>query len=278
MTQPGELEHLIRLLDDESEIVRGVVVERLASYGPSLEDELRRQHISLSAHERKIMDDLVSEGARAAFQSRWRRWFQMTDDKAMLESALGLIAEYQLGSRYPFTLSRLLDDLATEYTSTHKRKDARSLARFLFKKKNLGGAPQDDFNNPLNSNLIYVIQQRKGLPISLSCVFILVGKRIGLEIEGCNLPGHFLTTAMAGNKKVLVDCYLGGIFIDDEILARADAGIQLTVEDLLKLECDAPVIIARFLRNLIHAYEKSNDLASMKFMMDLSDLTAGRKE
>ncbi len=52
----------------------------------------------------------------------------------------------------------------------------------------LGGTETMDYGDPQNSNLVHVITRRAGLPISLACVYILVGQRMGLAIEGCNFP------------------------------------------------------------------------------------------
>ena len=57
-----------------------------------------------------------------------------------------------------------------------------------------------------NSLLPNVIESRLGIPISLALVYILVGRRAHLEIEGVGLPGHFV----ARHKEVFFDPFHGG--------------------------------------------------------------------
>src|SRR5687768_2948938 len=50
----------------------------------------------------------------------------------------------------------------------------------------------DDYYDPRNSYLNEVLMRRLGIPISLSAVYLAVGRRLGLPLEGVGMPGHFL--------------------------------------------------------------------------------------
>jgi regulator of sirC expression with transglutaminase-like and TPR domain len=50
------------------------------------------------------------------------------------------------------------------------------------------------------------VQTRLGIPISLALVYILVGRRAGMAIEGVGLPGHFLVR----HGDIIFDPYHGG--------------------------------------------------------------------
>ncbi len=49
-----------------------------------------------------------------------------------------------------------------------------------------------DFYNLNHSLLPEVIDTRQGIPITLSLIYILVARRVGLEFSGVGLPGHFI--------------------------------------------------------------------------------------
>lgn len=49
-----------------------------------------------------------------------------------------------------------------------------------------------NYSDPENSFLDRVLEQRAGLPISLSVLYIELGQRLNLPIVGLALPGHFL--------------------------------------------------------------------------------------
>jgi regulator of sirC expression with transglutaminase-like and TPR domain len=96
---------------------------------------------------------------------------------------------------------------------------------------------------------------------------MLVGKRIGLNIEGCNFPGHFLTVASSQRQKILVDCFNGGAVIDAESLRSVGATISFS--EVLRLQCDARAIMARVLRNLGNAYEQAGEAENAATMYEL---------
>jgi len=274
MTDPKQLPYLLRLLDDESPFVRETVLAELDAFGPSLEDELARLAIPPSADQQRVIRGLLENHNRAWLKEAWPGWFSLHDDKKKLESGLSLLAEFQLGRHYPVRLATLLTQLAQEFNARHGSGGARELSGFLFQTKGLSGN-RSDYYNPMNSNLVYVIEQKHGIPISLACVYILIGHRLGLDIEGCNVPGHFLARAYLSGRKVVVDCFNGGMFLNESDLTRLNNTVPVTMDDITSLECGATTIIARVLRNLVNAYHLASDEANKKLMAELLHMLEG---
>jgi len=271
MPDPRHLPHILKLLDDDSPVVKESVINELLAYGPSLEKELGRQNIKLSKDQQQLINKLLDEHNREWLRQRWPTLREMTDDKEMLETALGWLAEFQYGRAYPAKLTDLLDKLSDEFEETVKKQDALTLAQFLFTRKQLRGT-ETDFYNPLNSNLVYVIEQRRGIPISLASIYILISNRLDFDVEGINLPGHFLARASVGKQNYIVDCFKGGRCLDVNDLITLNNGALLPLSDLLQLECDSTVIVGRTLRNLIHAYEQDQSQANADFMKELLNI------
>ena len=48
------------------------------------------------------------------------------------------------------------------------------------------------YYDPRNSYLNNVLDRHLGIPITLSIIYLEVGWRLGLPLEGVNFPGHFL--------------------------------------------------------------------------------------
>ena len=268
MGNPSQLQHIIRLLDDESPVVRENVVRELSSFGPLLQRELARQKIVLSKDQQRRIANLLEEFNRTWLREQWPTLSDIDDDLEMLESALGLIAEFQLGRAYPAKLTDLLDKLAEEFESTVRKQDALTLAHFLFTKKQLRGADLD-YYNPLHSNLVHVIEQKRGIPLSLAAIYLLVGWRLDFDIAGINLPGHFLARASVGKQNYIVDCFKGGRCLDVNDLITLNNGALLPLSDLLQLECDSVTIIGRTLRNLANAYEQEQNAENAMLMKEL---------
>jgi regulator of sirC expression with transglutaminase-like and TPR domain len=229
-------------------------MEALARFGSELEEEIERREIRLTAQQAVLVRSLLDERYERWFLQEVTRWMHMDDEDERLERFHHLVAQFQYGRLYPAKLRSLLDALADEYDARYTERDPLLLAEFLFQGYALRGVDENDYYNPLNSNLVYVIEQRRGIPISLACIYILVGKRLTLHIEGCNLPGHFLAATRQNRKRVYVDCYHGGALIDPHALRAAFA--TLTRKDISELRCDAFEIAARVVRNLIYAYEQ----------------------
>ena len=258
MPDPGQLPYLLRLLDDDSPDVRGAVLDQFAAFGDSLEDHLR--NVSLPEHpgQRRLIQSLLREGRRRRLSAGWTGLSAVEGDKPRLEAGHDLISRFLRMDPAEGTLAEALDALAGEFRSGLYEKDALALSEFLFQIKVLKGA-RDTYYNPRNSDLLHVIAKREGLPISLSCVYILVAHRLGMNVEGCNLPGHFLALALHGGRKFVIDCFNGGIVLLDSDLARLSSSAPVRTTDLAALQCDAGVILARVLRNIGAAFRRSED-------------------
>ena len=57
-----------------------------------------------------------------------------------------------------------------------------------------------DYYDPRNSMLHQVLGRHTGIPITLSVVYIEIGRRAGLRVEGVGLPGHFVVRASRGRR------------------------------------------------------------------------------
>ena len=83
------------------------------------------------------------------------------------------------------------------------------LRECLFEEEGFSGN-SEDYADPRNSYLNDVLDRRLGIPITLSLVLIEVGRRLGLEMEGIGLPGHFITGARVDGEQVLLDPFNRG--------------------------------------------------------------------
>src|SRR5829696_6863359 len=97
-----------------------------------------------------------------------------------------------------------------------------ALNRYLFEELGFVGN-ESDYYDPRNSMLHQVLARRTGIPITLSVVYIEVGRRAGLRVEGLGLPGHFVVRASEGEGPgVLVDPFNGRLTDEDECQKRLD--------------------------------------------------------
>ncbi len=115
------------------------------------------------------------------------------------------------------------------------------------------GGNVDDYHDPANSFLHRVLDTRRGIPISLSVLWIEIGRRAGIEMVGVGLPGHFVV--YAGGQMVDPFHYGEAIGFDEAagLVAAALGGAPRLDRSWLS-PVDTTGIIQRMLRNLQTVY------------------------
>jgi serine protease Do len=136
----------------------------------------------------------------------------------------------------------------------------KTLNKFLFEQRGFHGS-RGDYYHRSNSYLNEVIDDREGLPITLSVLYMELGKRIGLRIEGVPLPGHFVVKHVpAKGDEQLLDVFEGGVALSREEAAKrvqAITGGPLKDEHLKAATKRA--IVVRMLQNLRNLADRDRD-------------------
>lgn len=274
MPDKNQLPFLVNLIDDDTTEVRTEVLKELSNYGMSLEEDLLEYTDALTDEMLEIIQPALNINRRRWLKENWNLWFDYENDFDKLECALELIAKFQYGiTTEKSGLSMLLSELAEEFTDKYPYGNELDLANFLFRKKGLSG-DKKNYYNPLNSNLLYVIKSKKGLPISLVIVYMLIGNRIGFRIEGCNFPGHFLAKTYIDDELVLIDCFNGGrILYENDIDERVNEDSVDAIKKLIHLRTGSKSIIRRVLNNLVTAYKNKEEEDTSKFFEEILSIT-----
>lgn len=150
-----------------------------------------------------------------------------------------------------------------------------ALNQFLFDDLGFAGNA-DDYYDPRNSYLNDVIERRRGIPISLSILYMEVGRKIGLPLEGISFPGHFLVRLALRRSTLVLDPFSGGAPLSEEDLRKllkrviaesgraglrgaGDVAAELPLDQFLE-PAGHRQILARMLRNLKNIYREKNEL------------------
>lgn len=70
-----------------------------------------------------------------------------------------------------------------------------------------------DYDNPLNADLVAVAERGRGLPISLSILYVALARRVGWRADALALPGHVLVEVHGGGDSALIDPFDHGITV-----------------------------------------------------------------
>jgi regulator of sirC expression with transglutaminase-like and TPR domain len=118
------------------------------------------------------------------------------------------------------------------------------------------------YYDPRNSYLNEVLDRRLGIPITLSLIYIEVGRRAGLPLSGVGFPAHFLV-AYESEPRVFIDPFNCGRLMsmaDCARLLQQTFGNAVRLEQRLLATTSPREILVRLLANLKGAYERAGDL------------------
>jgi len=221
--------------------------------------ELERQaeqirKLAVALHQREVLGELAAACAapRVDLVHAALLVARLDNDEIDVEAYRAEVA--RLGRK----LKASLPDKATE------AQRLAALGRFLFRERGFHGS-RGDYYNRSNSYLSEVIDDREGLPITLSLLYIEVARVVGLEIEGVGLPGHFIVRHVpAKGPAQLIDVFEAG-----QHLSRADAarivkersGRDLEPDDLKAVT--PKELLTRLTSNLMGVARRERDLPGL---------------
>ena len=146
------------------------------------------------------------------------------------------------------------------------------LNTYLFGEESFHGNTADYFD-PRNSYLNEVLERRTGIPITLSLIYIELGRRVGLRLEGVGMPGHFLVRCLDARDELLIDPFNQGAVLtlaDCEARLAELYGNSLRFRPELLRTSGRREIVARMLANLKGSYLRRGDLARALRAVDWS--------
>ncbi len=147
----------------------------------------------------------------------------------------------------------------------------KTINQFLFKELGFKGNTTN-YYDPDNSYLNQVIDNKTGIPITLSVVYLEVAKRINFPMVGIGMPGHFLIRPEFENVGIFVD-----VFNQGEILFKEDCQIKLeeiyqqsiNLEEHFLTPVSNQQILGRMLTNLKYIYLNRQEYPKMLRIIEL---------
>jgi regulator of sirC expression with transglutaminase-like and TPR domain len=196
--------------------------------------------------------------------------------KGRLDRAAFELASIHFPTLEPEPFLDQLNDLASQLGDRLRNfNDGRDFVEkaqsYLFGELGFRGN-ESDFFNPLNSCLNQVLERRTGIPITLSVLYMEIGRRLAMPVFGINLPRHFIVQFDDGNYAAYIDPFYGGRTITPQE-CFALAGAQAPDPALLQ-RVSQKQIVMRMLQNLHDIYLRGRDSARAIQTLDLLILGA----
>lgn len=150
-----------------------------------------------------------------------------------------------------------------------------TLNAYLYEELGFSGNRQH-YDDPRNSFLNEVFDRRTGIPISLAVVYLEIGRRAGLRLEGVNFPGHFLVRApaepMGADDDLIIDPFHSGALlseVDCRHLLRQHVGEEAAFDRGLLSTATRQQIVVRMLVNLKRLYVRMRSFPQARAIADL---------
>lgn len=271
----NELKALVSLLDDDDVEVVQHVEDRIMSLGtyiiPYLEFEWEN---SFNPTVQKRIEELVHTLQFELLKEKLYAW-RISDEQDLLEG-MWLINTYQ----YPdLELSQLTKELEQIYYETwlefksdiHPVDQVKILNSVLFNKLHFG-ANTKNFHSPGNSMLNVVLQTKKGNPISLCVIYMLVAKKLKLPIYGVNLPNLFVMTYQQEEGQFYINAFNRGLVFSRKEIDEYIDNLKLPHNEMYYEPCTNLDIVQRVLRNLANAHEKLGHTEKVEEIKQLSKI------
>ena len=194
------------------------------------------------------------------------RFVELVEGELDLAHAALLVAAEEYPQLVPEPYLRRLDLLAERVRDRLGDEEGpplvlQEIGRVLFMDEGFRG-DVEAYYDPRNSYLNDVLDRRLGIPITLSIVYLEVGWRLGLALEGVNFPGHFLVRYPGEALSLLVDPFQAGeIRFEDqaqELLDRVYGG-SVTLRPEYLRPAGRRDIVARLLANLKGIHQNARD-------------------
>ncbi|ELR72714.1 hypothetical protein C900_01093 [Fulvivirga imtechensis AK7] len=265
--QENEIKALVSLLDDEDAQIIAHVEEKIISLGeeviPFLETEWES---NLNPMVQERIEDLIHILQFDLLKSRLSAWFEQ--EEGDLLEGMWLVATYQ----YPdLELQKLRQDLEQIYydawlefkPEAHPYDQVKLLNSVLFSKLKFG-ANTKNFHSPGNSMINVVLETKKGNPISLCVLYMLVAQKLKMPVFGVNLPNLFILTYKGENEnfpQFYINAFNRGLIFSKEDIDNYIAELRIHPQSSYYQPCDHKEIVLRSLRNLVNSFEKIGDHA-----------------
>ncbi len=256
-----EIQILLSFLADEDAKVVSMATAQLrqvyAHAQPSLKDVLSK----VSASVRKRAEPLIQKFGWEDLETEFRELSARGERHFDLEDGVFLLSRFATPDLDITQCTKVLDDMAFElalrlYSKDDSETIIKKINDYVIKEQGFAGN-KENYYDPDNSFLHRVLERKKGIPISLACLYLLLGRRLHVPLFGVGMPGHFLVKYEAEDVEMYIDPFNKG-----KVMTRVDCMRNLLdagygFQDSFLSRCKPRDILKRMINNLIMIYDRA---------------------
>lgn len=277
--EESEIKALISLLDDDDKQVVSHVEEKILSLGKEVIPYLEKEwETSFNPALQGRIEEIIHVLQYDLLRSRLKDWHK--SEEMDLLTGMWLVATYQ----YPdLELDKLKQELEQIYYDTwlefrpdlYPVDQIKVVNSVLFNKLKFG-ANTKNFHSPGNSMINVVLETRKGNPITLCVIYMMVAQKLKLPVQGVNLPNLFILTYKDDqHNQFYINAFNRGLIFSKQDIENYIHELHLVPQPSFFEPCTSLDIVRRALRNLIMSFEKIGEHAKAEevkvLLVEISD-------
>jgi regulator of sirC expression with transglutaminase-like and TPR domain len=256
----NELKALISLLEDDDTQVLEHVENKILSIGKAIIPLLEASWTSsFNPKLQSRIEDILHALQFGILKEKLQNWYENEQDDLL--KGLWILATYQ----YPdLNFEELQVKIEQLYFETwvafqnvqHPIDQIRRLNSIFFEKLAFK-ANVNNFYSVNNSMINQVLESKKGNPISLATVYMLIAQKLKLPIFGVNLPSLFILTYKSEELTFYINVFNRGVIFSKQDIDNYLKQLKLPKKDIFYSPCDNLAILRRMLHNLMQAFEQA---------------------
>ncbi len=222
----------------------------------------------------KRIEQLIHDIQFEILQKEFKNW-SASQSEDLLKGLL-LVARYQYPDldeeKIHKQLKQITQDvwleLNEDLTAVEK---INALNHILFEIHNFSGSSITTYYSPQNSFFNCLLETKKGNPVMLSCLYLLIAHELKIPVYGVNLPEHFICAFIDEEKNLVnlsnedatrehilfyINPFRKGIIFHHNDIDEFIKQLKLEPSPAFYAPCNNVDIISRVIRNLIFSFEK----------------------
>ena len=269
VSTPERKAALLALLDDPTKAVRAAVLDAYKGLGDTGVQWLReavRGEGPMAEHARRVLHELREDDPKAAFIEFIHSYrYELETGSIMLNRTWYPDLDPTLCCLFLDEVASRCEQLICEPSTDFEK--CRVLNRVIFHEYGFRG-DQDDFYHPDNSFLHRVIERRRGLPITLAIIYLLVAYRCGIALEPVGFPGRFMVGCYTEGEPFFIDVFESGVFRTAEELEAMLEVHRLDSDPAILAPITVGEVLVRCCRNLVNQFTRARDPESARLYAD----------
>ena len=257
-----ELKALVTLLDDSDDEVVELVESKIRSLGHNVIPQLESHWETIfNPVIQKKLEDIIQSMQFNRLQARLIEW-KDSENQDLLQG-MWLVATYLYPdldySKLKNDLEQIFYDVWLEFkTDALPYEQVKILNSVMFDKL-LFKPNSKNFHAVSNSMINRVLETRKGNPLSLCAIYLMIAQKLKMPVYGVNLPNLFILVFKTEKHQFYINAINRGIIFTREDIDNYIKHLNLTPMDLFYEPCTNKDAVRRLMRNLMASFDKIGD-------------------